>query len=289
MKKLLAATAIALAISMPLYAEDATPQSSDFVIIKVNGDEIKKSEVEQVWKSIFPGANPPAFDTFEEKVKENVLRGVASEHIVMKEAEKSGIQNSPEVKDKIAAAEKQIIIQEFLKNKSKEFVTEEKLKAAYAEKTKTTGDEFKARHILVKTEEEAKEIEKKLKKGGDFDKIAKEKSQDKSSGQAGGELGWFTADKMVPEFSQAVIALKKDEVSAPVKTDFGWHIIKLEDRRKATPPKFEDIKEELAQEIGKKLVSDYINTLIKANKITVLDAKGNAKELSATPEVSEKK
>jgi len=289
MKKLLAATAIALALSMPLYAEDAKPQATDYVILKVDGDDIKKSEVDELLKSFVPNGNAPAFDTFEPKMKETLLRNMAAEHLISKEAERTGVQNSPEVKEKIAAAQKQIVIQEFIKNKTKELVTDDKLKAAYEEKIKSGREEFKARHILVKTEEEAKEIEKKLKKGGDFDKIAKEKSQDKSSGQAGGELGWFTADKMVPTFSQAVIALKKDEVSAPVKTDFGWHIIKLEDRRQATPPKFEDIKEELTQQLSKKLVSDYITAMIKSTKITVLDANGNAKDLPLAPEASEKK
>jgi peptidyl-prolyl cis-trans isomerase C len=253
---LTAATA-ALLLATTVHAEDAkqpdkAKAQKDYVIMKVNGDEIKRSEVEDVWKGIFPGGTPPNFDTFEEKIKDNVLRGVASEHVVEKEADKSGIRSSDLVKERIANAEKQILIQEFLKQKSRELVTEDQLKAAYAERTKGSEEEAHARHILVKTEEEAKEIEKKLKKGGDFAKLAKEKSEDKSSGANGGDLGWFTADKMVPEFSKAAFALKKGETSVPVKSDFGWHVIQLEDRRKVTPPTFEQMKDHLTQELSNK-------------------------------------
>lgn len=282
--------ATALIFALPAYAQDKQPvkPAKDYVILKVGNDEIKRSEVDTVWKSIFPSDTPPDFDTFEEKIKDNVLRGIASEHVVQKEADKSGIRNSQLIKDRISAAEKQIVIQEFLKQKAKDLITDDKLKVLYNERTKSPEDELHARHILVKTEEEAKEISKKLKNGGDFEAIAKEKSQDKSSGATGGDLGWFTKDKMVPEFSKTAFALKKGEVSAPVKSDFGWHIIKLEERRKVTPPTFEQMKEHLAQELGNKAVGDYINGLMKDEKITVYDANGKAKELAAAPAIDKK-
>ncbi len=287
-------SAIALMFAFPAFAQDTSHDKAaskkDYVILKVGGDDIKKSEVERVWKSIFPGDNPPDFDTFEEKIKDNVLRGIASEHIVEKEAMKSGIQNSDEVKARIAAAEKQIVIQEFLKQKAKELVTDKELKAAYDERTKSPEEEIHARHILVKTEEEAKDIAKKLKNGGDFEKIAKEKSEDKASGANGGDLGWFTADKMVPEFSRVAFSLKKGEISQPVKTDFGWHVIQVEDRRKSTPPTFDQMKDHLAQELDNKAIGDYVNSLMKSVKVTVYDPSGKAKELpAASPAAPEQK
>jgi len=278
MKTLSTALAASLLFALPLYADDAKPVK-DYIIMKVGGDEVKKSEVDTVWKGIFPGGNPPDFDTFDEKIKDNVLRGVASEHVIEKEAEKTGIQNSQEVQDRIEAAKKQIVIQEFLKKKAKELVTDDKLRAAYAESAKKPEEEVHARHILVKTEEEAKAIEKKLKNGGDFEKLAKEKSEDKSSGASGGDLGWFTAEKMVPEFSKVAFALKKGEISAPVKSDFGWHIIKVEDRRKVTPPTFEQQKEQLAQQLNNKVVGEYINNVMKNQKIVVYDANGKSRDL----------
>jgi peptidyl-prolyl cis-trans isomerase C len=264
------------------HADDAP--AKDYTILKVNGEDVKKSEVQDVWKSIFPGGNAPAFDTFDEKVRENVLRGVASEHILLKEADKSGIDNSEEVKARIAAAKRQIVIQEFLKQKTKDLVTDDKLKTAYQDYLKTSGkEEVHARHILVKTEPEANEIEKRLKKGEDFEKLAKEKSEDKSSGAAGGDLGYFTADKMLPEFSKAAFALKKGEVSQPVKTEFGWHVIKLEDRRKATPATFDQMKDALRQDLGNKAVGEYVNGLMKNVKIQSFDANGHEKDLLAVP------
>ncbi|MEI7669255.1 MAG: peptidylprolyl isomerase [Pseudomonadota bacterium] len=284
MKKLVFTTALAMIFAFPVFAEDKEvaknpAPKADYVILKVGDESIKKSEVETVWKSIFPGGNPPAFDGFEEKIKENVLRGIASEHIIVKEAEKANIKNSEEVKQRIAAAEKQITIQEFLKIKTKELVTDEKIKAVYDERVKSSGEEVHARHILVKTEAEAKEIAKKLKAGGKFEEIAKEKSQDKSNSGTGGDLGWFTADKMVPEFSKAAFALKKGEVSEPVKSDFGWHVIKLEDRRKATPASFDKMKGDLTQELGNKAVADYVSGIMKDVKVTIVDSNGVEKSL----------
>jgi peptidyl-prolyl cis-trans isomerase C len=296
MKKLLLTTAISMLIAMPVYANEAVKEPAktaeapkptetakpDYVIMKVGDISVKKSEVDNVWKSIFPGGNPPAFDGFDEKIKENVLRGIASEYVISKEADKAGVKESAEVKERIANAQKQIIIQEFLKIKTKELVTDEKVKAIYDEKVKNAGEEANAKHILVKTEAEAKDLAAKIKKGSKFEDLAKEKSEDKSNSPNGGDLGWFTADKMVPEFSKAAFALKKGEVSAPVKSDFGWHLIKLEDRRKEVIAPFEQLKEQLKQEAGSKTVSEYVNGLMKEVKISVMDEKGVAKEISST-------
>lgn len=286
---LITLTAAAFMFALPAHAEDthAEKTKKDYVIVKVGTDEIKRSEVDAVWKSIFPGGNPPDFETFEQKIKDNVLRGIASEHVVQKEAEKSGVQNDAEVKERIAAAEKQIIIQEFLKLKAKELVTDDKLKALYAERTKTPEEEVHARHILVKTKDEADAIEKKLKKGASFEELAKKSSTDTSSVNNGGDLGWFTKDKMVPEFSQAAFSLKAGQVSDPIKSDFGWHIIKVEGRRAATPPSFDQMKPHLAQEVGNKAVGDYINDLMKNEKITVFDATGKSRDLPAVPPAPE--
>ncbi|HEU5046475.1 MAG TPA: peptidylprolyl isomerase [Rickettsiales bacterium] len=279
-------SAAALLFALPAHAQDTThaeKTKQDYVILKVGSDDIKRSEVDAVWKSIFPGGNPPDFDTFEQKIKDNVLRGVASEHIVEKEAEKAGVQNDPEVKERIAAAEKQIVIQEFLKQKAKQLVTDDKLKALYAERTKTPEEEVHALHILVKTKEEAEALEKKLKKGANFEELAKKNSTDPSSVNNGGDLGWFTKDKMVPEFSQAAFSLKPGQVSDPIKSDFGWHIIKVEGRRQSTPPSFDQMKSHLAQELGNKVVGDYINDLMKGEKVTAYDASGKSRELPALP------
>lgn len=280
------APAAAAADSKQLAAEKEKSTSADYVIMKIGADEIKRSEIEKVWKVIFPGGNAPNFDTLDSRIKNNLLRGVANEHIILSEAKKSTLMDTPEFKERLRTAENQILIQEFLKDKTKEATSDDKLKALYDAQIKShpsNTEEVHARHILLKTEADAKAVAKKLKKGGDFAAIAKEKSEDKASGVSGGDLGWFTAERMTPEFSKAAFALKKGEVSEPVKTDFGWHIIKLEERRVSPPPTFEMLKEELKAQLGRKAVADYIATLTKDVKVTVMDEKGAEKPLAQDP------
>lgn len=288
MKKFALLVATALTVANVAYAEDkaaASKSADDYVIMKIGTDEVKRSEIEKVWKVIFPGGNAPDFDTLDSRVKNNLLRGIANEHMLLKEAKKSPIVDSAAVKDRLRTAENQILIQEFLKDKTKDAVTDEKLKELYDQqiKNRPVVEEIHARHILVKTEADAKAIEKKLKKGSDFAELAKEKSDDKGSGASGGDLGWFTPDRMTPEFSKAAFGLKKGEISGPVKTDFGWHIIKLEDRRNSPPPTFDALKEELKNQLGRKAVADYISGITKDQKVIVLDAKGAEKPLPDEP------
>lgn len=294
MKKYALLVATALSVAASAHAEDkpaAAPvakAAEDYVIMRIGTDEIKRSEIEKVWQVIFPAGNAPNFDTLDVRVKNNLLRGVANEHVLLKEAKKdASLVDSPEVRERVRTAENQIIIQEFLKRKTKDAVTDEKLKELYDQQMKNRGErpeEVRARHILLKSEADAKALTKKIKKGEDFAAVAKDKSEDKASGASGGDLGWFTADRMTPEFSKAAFALKKGEVSEPIKTDFGWHIIKLEDRRITPAPTFEQLKEELKNQLGRKAVMDYVASVTKDMKVVTIDSKGMEKPLAAEPE-----
>ena len=141
---------------------------------------------------------------------------------------------------------------------------EDALRKRYEESIKDSaeqGEEVKARHILVACEEDAKAIIEELKKGADFAKLAAEKSTG-PSGTSGGDLGYFTADAMVPEFSEAAFALKPGEITeAPVQTQFGWHVIKVEDRRAVQPPSFEQMQPQLAQEMTREILTKAIEEL----------------------------
>jgi peptidyl-prolyl cis-trans isomerase C len=139
----------------------------------------------------------------------------------------------------------------------------------------------RARHILVKTEKEAKEIAEELKKGGNFEEIAKAKSIGPSAPR-GGDLGHFTKDKMVPEFSEVAFKLKKGQISAPVKTNFGWHIIKVEDRRMQQLQEFEAIKSRIRNVLLRQKVTEIADTLRKNAKIEYLDA--DAKPVEQKPQ-----
>jgi len=279
--------AAALLLASPAFAEDAKPAADttkDYTIIKVGSDEIKNSEVLETWKSLFPAGSAPDFVSFDETIRQNVLRGLVSERLIYAEALKSGTDKDPEVQKRIAALQKQVIMQNFMENKAKALVTEDQLKAAYADKVAAAKgqEEVKARHILVATEEEAKKIAEQLKKGGDFDKIAKDKSTDKASGAKGGDLGWFTKERMVPAFADAAFKLKKGEVSAPVKSEFGWHIIKLEDRRPVQVASFEEMKDGLKGEVTNKAVESYVEGLLKKAEVKYFDTEGKEKPFSTS-------
>jgi len=265
-------------------ASAAKTDGKDYTVIKLGTEEIKNSEVAEIWKGLFPGGQAPDFNSFDENIRQNVLRGLVSERLIYQEALKAGTDKNADVQKRIEAMRKQVIMQAFMEQKAKDLVTDEQLHAAYTDKIATMKgqDEVKARHILVPTEEEAKKVEAELKKGGDFEKIAKEKSADKSSGASGGELGWFTKDKMVPEFADAAFKLKKGEVSAPVKTAFGWHIIQLEDRRPVQPPSFDEMKDGLRAELSNKVVQDYVEGLLKKADIKYYGPDGKEKPFSTT-------
>lgn len=254
----------------------------DYTILKLGAEEIKYSEAEELWKGLFPGGAAPDFNTFDETVRQNVLRGIVSERLIYQEASKEGFEKSPEVQKRLESLKKQLIMQAYMEAKAKALVSEEQMKKAYAEKIATMKDEeeVRARHILVASEDEAKKLSKDLKKGGDFEKVAKEKSQDKGSGTQGGDLGYFTKDKMVPEFAEAAFKLKVGDISEPVKSSFGWHIIKVEDRRKVKVPGFEEMRDEIQAEISAKAVQDYVETLLKKADIKYYAADGKEKTFS---------
>jgi peptidyl-prolyl cis-trans isomerase C len=294
---LLAATAL---IAVPAIAQDAAKEPAaapattatpapatqaplkDYTVIKMGSEEIKNSEVQDIWKGLFPGGSAPDFNSFDENIRQNVLRGLVSERLIYREALKSGIDKSDEVQKRLEAMRKQVIMQAFMEEKAKTLVTDAQLKAAYNEKVAANKgqEEVKARHILVASEDEAKKLVDQIKKGGDFDKLAKEKSTDKGSGANGGELGWFTKDKMVPEFADAAFKLKKGEVSEPVKSAFGWHIIKLEDRRPMQMASFDEMKESLRAEATNKAVQNYVEGLLKSADVKYYSADGTEKPFS---------
>lgn len=308
MKSPLAALMLSAVLSLPLPAlaaesagspaedaqkDEAAPVASapekaavpvkDYTVIKLGSEEIKNFEAKEVWDSLFPSGGAPDFDTFDESIRQNVLRGLVSEKLVHQEAVKEGFDKSEEVKKRLQALEKQVVMQSFIEHKSKNLVTDQQLRTAYAEKAAALKDEeeVRAKHILVATEQEAKELSKQLKKKpADFDKLAKEKSTDKGTAVNGGDLGYFTKERMVPEFSDAAYKLKKGEVSDPVKSQFGWHVLKIEDRRKVEVPSFEAMKESLQVELTNKALQGYIEGLLAKADIKYFDADGKEKEFS---------
>ena len=277
------ASSAALAQQSP--APPSTPSTApDYTILKLGTEEIKSSEVMEIWKNLFPNGAAPDFASFDENIRLNVLRGVVSERLIYQQAIKDGYDKSEEVKKRLAALQKQVIMQTFMEYKARELVTDADLRKAYEAKVADLKgvEEVKARHILVATEAEAKELAKQLKKGADFDKLAKDKSTDKGSGKEGGDLGWFIKDKMVPEFAEAAFKMKKGEISDPVKSAFGWHVIKLEDRRAVKVPAYEEMKDSLVAELSNKAVQAYVEGMLKSADIKYYAADGKQKDFPRT-------
>lgn len=270
----LALSTVAL-FALPVLAEDAKPtdkkeaaapsEIKDYTILKLGNEEVRNSEVMNVWKGLFPSGSAPDFNTFDENIRQNVLRGVISEKLIYQEALKANFDKNPDVLKRFENMKRQVIMQSYMEDKAKSLVTDAQLKTAYNEKVASMKgqEEIKARHILVGSEDEAKKLAEDIKKGGDFDKLAKEKSTDKASGANGGDLGWFTKERMVPEFADAAFKLKKGEISTPIKTAFGWHVIKVEDRRPMQAPGFDEMKEALKGEVTNKAVQTYVEGLLK--------------------------
>jgi peptidyl-prolyl cis-trans isomerase C len=199
-------------------------------------------------------------------VKENLV----NQEILVQEATKKGLDKTPEVAMQLEMMRQQILgraaIGEYVKNNP---VKDELLKAEYEKMTALMGDkEYHAKHILVEKEDEAKAIIAELNKKGDFAKIAKEKSKDAGSAKNGGDLEWQAPNRFVKPFSDAMVALKKGSFSqAPVKSDFGYHIIKLEDSRDAKKPEFNQVKEQLKPRLQQQQIETMITEMRAKAKI----------------------
>jgi peptidyl-prolyl cis-trans isomerase C len=212
----------------------------DPVVATVNGQPIRLSELEVAQQAL-----PQQYRNMPlQAVFPALLDRIVDSKLVVQEGKKSKVTDDPAFKKRMAFVEDQVLQDFWIQREVARKVTPEKLQQRYEERLKSmpAEEEVHARHILVSTEDEAKALIAEIKKGAAFDKLAKEKSTDKASGAEGGDLGWFKKSDMVKEFADAAFALNKGDLTeTPVKTQFGYHVIKVEDRRKAPPPAFEEL------------------------------------------------
>ena len=187
--------------------------------------------------------------------------------LVAKKADTDKMAVGPDVVRRMAYYHDKVLMEELLGKTAKEAASDAAMKKVYddAAKAQKPEEEVSARHILVPTEDEAKDVLKRVKGGEDFAKVADEVSKD--PGSKGGDLGWFTKDRMVPEFADAAFKLQKGQISDPVKSQFGWHVIKLEDKRTKEFPPFEQVKDQVANYVAQKSQTDLILKLREAAKI----------------------
>ena len=223
------------------------PKPTGAIVATVGEENIYLSEIQDYAKAIPQLAELPL-----DVVYPQLLETIVDSRVLKTAAEQAGIPKRPEVQQAILVAADQIIGQTYLDEKLKARATDDRLKELYDEEVKNFKpvEEIHARHILVKTEQEARDILIQLRAGASFAMSANKYSLDKSSPD--GDLGYFTEDMMIPEFGKAVFALKKGQISEPVKTPFGWHLIMVEDRRLSEPPTFDEVKSELKNLLIKK-------------------------------------
>lgn len=242
-----------------------TPADPAEVVATVNGKPITRQDVLDSASDL-----PPQYQAQIDKLFPQLLNRLIGIQLVEAKGREQGLADDPEVKRIVKQAEEEAISRIYIQKIVSERVTDESLQQAYdADNAAHPAQiEIRASHILVKTEDEAKEIIKQLQSGADFATLAKEKSIDKGSGENGGDLNWFTKDTMVKEFSDAAFAMKRGDVSkVPVKSQFGWHIIKITDSRMQTPVPFEQRKDDLRQAKAQEVVHTEVQNLIGAAKI----------------------
>ncbi len=250
MKKTLIATLIVAGISS-LAALPATAQN----IAIVNGKAIPSTRVEALAQQMARSGRPVTPEAQGPLREEVIMR-----EIFMQEAQKLGLDATDDFKSQMELVRQQLLIRELINDyQKKNPATDADAKAEYDKfAAANSGKEYRARHILVEKEAEAKAIIASLKKGGKFEEIAKKSSKDPGSGANGGELDWAGAASYVKEFSDAMLALEKGKMTeVPVKSQFGFHIIRLEDTRDAQLPKFDDVKPQILQQLTEQKLTKF--------------------------------
>ncbi len=250
-----------------LVLGSSVSMAEDTVLVTVNGDNITESQLEIA--AIQSKINYKEITAAQKKL---LTAALINRQLVLDEAVKAKFDKTPGIVTRVKALTESYIAANYLASVAKKFNIDEAAIKAYYDKNVVANatSEYKARHILVKTEDEAKALIKELEAGAEFSKLAKEKSTDTGSGSRGGDLGWFGEQDMVAPFSQKVASLKKGELSkTAVNSQFGWHVIILDDKRTPSPPKLAAVKQEIEKVLVKKQLNKYLDDLNASAKITL--------------------
>ena len=261
--KLVTALITGVMFSLPAVAADK-PAAKTGTVATVNGVAIPQNTFDTFYAEQ-RGQGAPDSPELKAAVREELIR----RELLLQEAKKSGVDKTPAIVAQVELARQAVLIRAYIQDYvRKNPVTDAQLKAEYEGlKSKMGGTEYKARHILVEAEDQAKAIIENLKKGAKFEELAKQ-SKDPGSKENGGELGWSAAGAYVPPFAEALVKLQKGKYTeAPVKTDFGWHVILLEDSRPLEAPSFESLKPQLSQRANQQLVEKMIEGLRAKAKV----------------------
>jgi peptidyl-prolyl cis-trans isomerase C len=256
--KIAALAIIGILAINPAFAEDKSAAM-------VNGISIPQARIDLRVKAAAAQGQPDS-----PELRKAIREDMINLEVVAQEAKKNGLDKNPEVIEQMELAKGSVLVGAYVQDYAKSHpITEDQLKQEY-DKLKTTvgSNEYNVSHILVDTEDEAKAIIAQLGKKGKFDKIAKAKSKDAGSAEKGGSLGWAVPSNFVPPFANALLSLKKGTYTKePVKSQFGWHIIKLDDVRSLKVPSFEELKPQMQQRLQQQTIQDLITALRSKAKI----------------------
>jgi peptidyl-prolyl cis-trans isomerase C len=250
-------------------AQPVAADPNDTLIARVNGAEIRASDLamaEEDFAQELRGAPPDV-------KREQLIAYLTDVILVSQAAEKKNLGNDTDFKRRAALMRNKLLMGALLQQHSKAAATEEEMRKVYDDAVKQMGseEEVRARHILVETEDEAKAVVDALKGGADFAALAKEKSKDPGSAQNGGELDFMGKNELVPEFAEVAFKMYPGQTSNPVKTQFGWHVIKLEEKRARQAPPFEMLKERIEQFVMRKAQTELVTQLREGAKVERLD------------------
>ena len=259
---------LGLALAAPALAQEEVNPKDDKVVAIVNGHEIRVSEVQMATDDILgqlPDMPPKLRYPF-------VVEYLIERHLLAQYAVKEGIAETDEYKRRLALYQAKALRDAYFFQKIRPMVTEEEIRKVYDEEAAKLQqtERVRARMILVATEKEAQDILDLLAKGQKFEDLAKQYSLDGSK-DYGGDLGYFTAAEMVPEFSKATFALKVGETSQPVKTDFGWHVIRLEDRKQGGAQPYDQVKAAIRNVLLRQKVGEVMQKIRAGSQVEILD------------------
>jgi peptidyl-prolyl cis-trans isomerase C len=246
----------------PISSQAANPTD---VVAKADGIEITEAEIQIALQDM----QDQLAQTPDAQRRDTAITYLIDLKLGVKAAKDAKITDNEAVKRRITMLTDRLLFDEYLETAARKVVTEEAMKALYSDTVKSLKPEpeIRARHILVETEDQAKAAIKRLKAGEDFAKLATELSKDPGSGQQGGDLGFFTKERMVPEFANAAFALEIGKVSDPVKSQFGYHVIKVEEKREKPVPTFDEVKDQISEFMLNKSRQDILKALRAAAKI----------------------
>jgi peptidyl-prolyl cis-trans isomerase C len=257
--------ALPLAAALVVLPLAAFAQQGGKTVATVNGEAITETDLRLATEDLMTQLpNIPA-----ERREEVALDFLIEVKLAAQAARKEKLDQGPDFAAKLNYARDRIMMERLLARESEKATSAAALRKFYDEQVAQLKpvEEVRARHILVESEDDAKKIHQRVKGGEDFGKVAGEASKDPGSGREGGDLGYFTKERMVPEFAEAAFALKAGEISNPVKSEFGWHVIKLEDRRQRPLPAFDEVKDRLSQALAQRAQNEVVEKLRKDAKI----------------------